>query len=99
MSILEKLWWKFMPGEEINVVWPVSEIRIRQEESGIWDYVRTADPNDHYRPWLEENVGKQGWDWDWVVGPGINGPRRDSVLIKFRIGKTKFATIAAILWV
>lgn len=25
----------------------------------------TRDPNDRYRPWLEENVGKQGIEWNW----------------------------------
>lgn len=23
------------------------------------------EPNEYYRPWLEENVGKQAVDWDW----------------------------------
>lgn len=25
----------------------------------------TDEPNVHYRPWLEKNVGKQGIKWDW----------------------------------
>ncbi len=25
----------------------------------------TSEPNLYYRPWLEENVGKQSVDWDW----------------------------------
>lgn len=24
-----------------------------------------TEPNEAYRPWLEENVGKQGKDWEW----------------------------------
>jgi hypothetical protein len=24
-----------------------------------------SEPNEYYRPWLEEHVGKQGRDWDW----------------------------------
>jgi hypothetical protein len=25
------------------------------------------EPNIKYRPWLEENVGVQGTDWDWKI--------------------------------
>ena len=39
-----------MPSVTINVKWPVDEV--------------SADPNDHYRPWLQEHVGRQGWDWN-----------------------------------
>jgi len=28
----------------------------------------SADPNDFYRAWLTENVGKQYINWDWDVG-------------------------------
>lgn len=77
-----------MPGTTIKVKWPVGEVRIKQEQSGIWDYVRSADPNDHYRPWLEKYVGKQGWDWNWKLDPhGF-----DSLIIKFRRGKEKYAS-------
>lgn len=27
------------------------------------------DPNDRYRPWLEEHVGKQGIMWNWNIAP------------------------------
>ena len=26
-----------------------------------------AEPNEHYRPWLEENVGEQGVSWNWQI--------------------------------
>jgi hypothetical protein len=29
-----------------------------------------AEPNDRYRPWLEEHVGVQGEDWNWSLAPG-----------------------------
>lgn len=96
LNIREKLWWWLMPGVIINVRWPVGEIRIRQEESSIWDYVQSADPNDHYRPWMEEHVGRQGWDWDWGMA------NRDAVdnrlTIKIRQRHAKYATIAAMRW-
>lgn len=28
----------------------------------------STDPNESYRPWLENNVGKQGTDWKWEIG-------------------------------
>lgn len=96
LNIQQKLWWWLMPGVIINVRWPVGEIRIRQEESNIWDYVRSADPNDHYRPWMEQHVGRQGWDWDWGMA------NRDAVdnrlTIKIRQRHAKYATIAAMRW-
>jgi hypothetical protein len=93
-GLVSKLWWKVVSGPSIQVKWPIGEIRIRQEESDIWDYVRSADPNDHYRPWLEENVGKQYWDWDWRIG----SVDPDTVEIKFRRNKAPWATMASLLW-
>ena len=107
LPVIAALWWRFMPGEEIVVPWPVGEVRVRQEESGIWDSVRSADPNDHYRPWLEEHVGRQGWDWQWrhriettMITPGyeyemITG---DRVVIKFRWGRERQAMLANLMW-
>ena len=25
------------------------------------------EPNSHYRPWLEEHIGKQDVDWEWSL--------------------------------
>lgn len=41
---------------KISVPWPRSSI--------------SADPNDHYRDWLEEHAGRQYVFWDWDVGNG-----------------------------
>jgi hypothetical protein len=96
MSILNALWWKFMPGEIITVMWPIGEVRIRQESSGLWDYVRSADPNDLYRPELEATIGKQGWDWDWrLMDKNIEA---NKLTIKFRKGKTNFASYYVMKW-
>jgi hypothetical protein len=27
----------------------------------------STEPNDRYRPWLEENIGIQQIDWDWDI--------------------------------
>lgn len=96
LNLYNKLWWRFMPGVVINVAWPTGEIRIEQDPSGIWDYRRSADPNDFYRPWLEKNVGKQGWDWNW--GMGGNDASENRLTIKIRQKYAEYATMAALRW-
>lgn len=77
---ISALWWKLMPGTTITVKWPI--------------FHNSADPNEIYRPWLEENVGRQGWDWDWRIGDSVT----DTLTIKFRKGRDKYAIIAALDW-
>jgi len=97
---LQKLWWKFVAGDIINVRWPNGEVEVGPS-SRAWDgvmnpycrqIVESSDPNDHYRPWLEKHVGKQGRDWQWRI-EGL-----DRLTIGFRRGKTKWATLAALQW-
>lgn len=69
---VKRLRWKYLLGVKVTVPWPVGHIEIGPDHRQ-WDdtmgavkqSVLSADPNDHYRPWLEENIGRQGWDWDW----------------------------------
>ena len=103
LNLKEKLWWRFMPGVTINVKWPKGEIKVgpshRLGWNGIGDYfeyVDSADPNDHYRPWLEEHVGKQGWDWNW--GMADTDATENRLTIKIRQKYAKYATIAALRW-
>lgn len=96
LNIKEQLWWRFMPGVVINVKWPSGEIRIRQEKSDTWDYIRSADPNDHYRPWMEANIGRQGWDWDW--GMANTDVSDNRLTIKIRQKYAEYATIAVMKW-
>jgi len=94
------LWWRFMPGVEITVSWPAGVITVDHNHPN-WDWSLgatlqegfSADPNDHYRPWMEKHVGRHGWDWNWRIGQNI-----DTLVIKFRKGKEKYATIAAMQW-
>jgi hypothetical protein len=37
------------------------------------------EPNDVYRPWLEERVGKQGIDWEWYIHSVVE----NTILIEF----------------
>ena len=103
LNITDKLWWRFMPGVTINVSWPKGQVKVgpshRLGWNGIGDYFEyadSADPNDHYRPWLEEHVGKQGWDWNWGMG-GMDATE-NRLTIKIRQKYAKYATIAALRW-
>lgn len=98
-SWLIKMWWKLVPGVNITLPWPRGPVEVGPNHR-LWDgvmsgelrqVVESADPNDHYRPWLEKHVGRQYWDWDWQWAqasyyPGRYGARvlHDSVLIKVR---------------
>jgi len=103
LNIKEKLWWYLMPGVVINVAWPKGEIKVgpshRDGWSGIgpeFEYVESADPNDHYRPWMEKNIGKQGWDWNW--GLANNDAAENRLTIKIRRKYQDYAIIAKLQW-
>ena len=103
LNIIEKLWWRFMPGVVINVAWPKGQIKVGPSHRDGWsgygpefEYVDSADPNDHYRPWMEENIGRQKWDWDW--GMAGSDAAENRLTIKIRKSKAAYATIAAMRW-
>ena len=104
LNIVDKLWWRFMPGVIINVKWPRGDIvvdhsdpRWRDMGGAVWVNLGfSADPNDHYRPWLEKHVGKQSWNWQW--GMGGEDVTENRLTIKFRRGKEQQAVIAALRW-
>ena len=95
-----------MPGTEIELVWPGGPVEINDSMTQYdWAMstgrytIQSADPNDHYRPWLEQHVGRQGWDWDWRIGKvATTTGERDTIRIKIRRGRAKYATIAALRW-
>jgi len=103
-NLLEAAWWRWMPGVTINVKWPVGLVFVLDEKDRRWDWTMgttkqsfdSADPNDHYRPWLEKNVGKQGWDWQW--GLRDNNAAENRLTIKVRTKHAKWATVASLLW-
>ena len=99
-GIPEALWWKFVQGPEISVKWPSGWVLLHEDQDGGKVSTDSADPNDHYRPWLEENVGKQGWDWNWKhhIVANDNEVLDDRVIIKFRKKHQDAALIAKILW-
>jgi hypothetical protein len=103
LNIVDKLWWKFIPGAVINVAWPCGSLVVDHNDprwvdlgGAVWISIDSADPDDHYRPWLEQHVGKQGWDWNWGMG-GMDATE-NRLTIKIRRKYAKHATIAAMMW-
>jgi hypothetical protein len=96
MNIKDKLWWRFMPGVVINVRWPNGWVVLKQMADGSATSTNSADPNDHYRPWLEQHVGRQGWDWNW--GMADRDATENRLTIKIRQKYAEYATIAALRW-
>lgn len=97
-----KIWWTVVPGTNVIVKWPVGEVVVgpgSRNWSGMGpaqELVMSADPNDHYRPWLEKYVGKQGQDWDWKMLD--NDATNNTLTIKFRRGCRHWASIVALKW-
>lgn len=104
LKTFNRIWWRWMPGAVIKVIWPTGNIVVDhnhplwQDMGGaVWvDLGFSSDPNDHYRPWLEKHVGKQGWDWDWCLTD--SDIHENCLTIKFRRGKTDWAPVAALRW-
>ena len=96
LNILQKLWWRFMPGVVVNVRWPRGWVVLHKAPDGSCVSTESADPNDHYRPWMEQHVGRQGWDWNW--GMADRDATDNRLTIKIRQKYAKYATIAALQW-
>lgn len=104
LNIWEKLWWRFMPGVVISVRWPAGHIVVDHNHprwcdwgGAVWvDLGFSADPNDHYRPFLEQLVGRQGWDWNW--GMADRDAIDNRLTIKIRRRHQHLATVLALRW-
>jgi len=55
-ELVERLYWSIPCGAKVALPWP------------HWPQYSTSDPNDCWRPYLEENVGIQGIHWQWKIG-------------------------------
>lgn len=87
---------KYVPGVVIKVKWPVGWFEIKKNIDGSVISGESADPNDHYRPWMEKHVGRQNIDWSWDIID--NDASTNKLSIKFRKGKEKYASLAMIQW-
>ena len=98
-----RLMFRFCTKTTIMVRWPVGAIIIDHDHAK-WDSslgsqrqeIYSADPNDHYRPWMEEHVGRQGWDWNW--GMANRDATDNRLTIKFRRKYRECAVIAKMMW-
>lgn len=80
--------WKYWLSTTVAVKWPMGWAPIDGRDDLA---VESADPDDWYRWWLEKNVGRQGWSWDWRVSIHPNplidvydGFFKDELEIRFR---------------
>jgi hypothetical protein len=97
------VFWYLFPTVQLKLKWPVGEVVVEPGAPG-WDWamgatkqlVMSADPNDHYRPWLEKHVGKQAWAWDWKMAE--NDVADNRLTLRIRRDKAKYATLAAVRW-
>jgi hypothetical protein len=103
LNIMERLWWWFVPGVIVKVKWPKGMITVDHNDprwfdcgGAVWVTYESADPNDHYRPWLDKNIGKQKYDWDWgFVGNDVS---ENCLTIKIRQSKAEYATMMVMMW-
>lgn len=59
--------WKWRLKTSIVLKWPYGWIVMYKPIERKDVRVGSSASTDWYRNWLEENAGKQGWDWDWRV--------------------------------
>ena len=96
-NLYDAAWWRWMPGETVSVAWPNGPIiKEHMDQYRTDEQLLSADPNDHYRPFLEKNVGRQGWDWNW--GLRDNNAAENRLTIKVRKQHAKWLTMAALMW-
>ena len=104
LNLWQKLWWRFMPGEVINVRWPTGNIVVDHNDprwcdwgGAVWvDLGFSADPNEHYRTEMEKYCGRQGWNWNWGIAD--NDVAANRLTIKIRRKYANYAILLAIKW-
>ena len=104
LNIWQRLWWRFVPGEVINVRWPTGNIVVNHDDprwcdwgGAVWvDLGFSADPNDHYRHEIEKHCGSQGWNWNW--GMANDDVAANRLTIKFRRKHAQWASYFALKW-
>lgn len=50
------------------------------------------EPNDHYRPWLEKNIGAQGINWNWCIH------EHNIDLLEIHFADKEHATLFELAW-
>ena len=102
MTRLEKIWWYFVPWIEVSVKWPSGPIGVGYDDARWYDVgaarvqIHSADPNDHYRPFMEQYVGRQGPDWQWYMAN--NDAAENRLTIRMRRKYAINATHISMMW-
>lgn len=82
-----RVWWRIQGRSSCVVKWPTGWT----EPDHLGNQFLSSDPNDHYRAWLEANIGRQGWDWDWR-------PHEGGVKIWYRPSQADRMVEAVLKW-
>jgi hypothetical protein len=105
----DRIYWSLVDHVEIDVKWPEQKMVIGKYGDPGWydvgaNYVEfeTSDPNYHYRPFMEQWIGRQGWDWDWRLawhGRNIEtGEQNGRLTIRMRQKHAIYASHMALMW-
>lgn len=108
MEWIKRLYWRLVDYVEIDVKWPVGVLAVNPDHprwydcGATWVEIESSDPNDHYRPFLEQWIGQQGWDWDWQLkwhGRNMDTMEVDGYLtIRMRKKHAIYASHIAMMW-
>ena len=103
-----RIYWRLVDYVEIDVKWPTGILAVDHDHprwydvGAVWVEIDSADPNDHYRPFLEQWIGRQGWDWDWRLawhGRNIEtGEQNGRLTIRMRQKHAIYASHIALMW-
>lgn len=91
-----RIWWKFAKGPTIHLAVPI-EYSAENNQLYIEHGILPSDVFFYYEPWLLENVGRKGWEWDWMIEFQNQKYPLTYITLKFR-EPTKFATHIALKW-
>jgi hypothetical protein len=91
LNLYNILIWKYWLKHSVTVKWPRGWAVLHDDGEGNITSTESADPNDHFRPFLEKYCGQQCRAWEWryavsakVVTVGYEEYYDDMVEIKFR---------------
>lgn len=68
---------------KIHEEWPYTSIRPFM--------IDNREPNEVYRDWLENNIGKQGMQWDWTLTSDLN-------ILQINFQKAEHAVLFELTW-
>jgi len=94
---------RFCKKTMIMVRWPIGAVMVDHDHAK-WDSslgtvrqeIYSADPNDHYRPELEQLVGEQGVDWQWHYP--VDNMADTHIGIEFAPWRESWASYFAMKW-